>query len=54
MSVRLHRGPELPPRRTWVEPVSAAHFFYAPSGEGALVVEATDRFGRVLAASVPR
>jgi hypothetical protein len=53
LSVRLHQGPELPPRRTWVDPYPTGHLFYAPAVEGNLVVEATDRFGRVLSAAVP-
>jgi hypothetical protein len=28
MSVKLHTGPELPPRRTWVEPTPTGHLFY--------------------------
>jgi hypothetical protein len=52
LSVRLHQGPALPPRRTWVDPYPTGHLFYAPAGEGDLVVEATDRFGRVLSAVV--
>ncbi len=51
LSVELHTGPDLPPRRTWVEPVPTAHLFYAPASRSAdVVVEATDRFGRVYAA----
>jgi hypothetical protein len=52
LSVRLHQGPALPPRRIWVDPYPTGHLFYAPAGEGDLVVEATDRFGRVLSAVV--
>lgn len=48
LSVELHAGPELPPRRAWVDPYPTGHLFYAPAGEGELTVEATDRFGRVL------
>lgn len=49
LSVRLHSGPDLPPRRTWVEPFLVGHLFYAPVGSGAseVRVEARDRFGRV-------
>ena len=49
MSVELHTGPDLPPRRTWVEPVPTDHLFRAAltGGEGVVVVEATDRFGQV-------
>jgi hypothetical protein len=47
LSVELHTGPDLPPGRTWVEPVVTAHLFYAPASlEADVVVEATDRFGR--------
>ena len=53
LSVRLHQGPLLPPRRTWVDPFPTGHLFHAPAGGGDLVVEATDRFGRVLSAAVP-
>ena len=55
LSVRLHRGPDLPPRRKWVEPYATAHLFPLEPSAGAreLVVEATDRFGRVYAAAVP-
>ncbi len=53
LSVELHTGPELPPRRTWVEPMMTDHLFYAPVAEGASVkVEAVDRFGRVYTADV--
>ena len=52
MSVRLHAGPEIPPKHTWVDPVRTRHLFYAPVRPGAKVtVEATDRFGRVHAAA---
>ena len=53
LSIRLHQGPTLPPLRTWVDPYPTAHLFYAPAGQGDLVVEATDRFGRVRSAAVP-
>jgi hypothetical protein len=56
LSVKLHTGPDLPPRRTWVEPVLTRHLFYAPASEAAreVRVEAIDRFGRVYSAAVPR
>ncbi len=56
LSVELHTGPDLPPRRTWVEPYPANHLFYAPVTPDArdLTVEATDRFGRRYVARVPR
>ena len=49
LSRELHAGPDLPPRRTWVDPVPVAHMFYAMPGRGArrVTVEATDRTGRV-------
>ena len=49
LSVELHTGPDLPSRRTWVEPVPVGHLFYATpsSTAGEIRVEATDRFGRV-------
>jgi hypothetical protein len=51
LSVELHEGPELPPRRKWVEPYLTAHLFYAAASRDArrITVEATDRFGRVYA-----
>jgi len=54
LSVELHLGPDLPPRRTWVEPYATGHLFYAPVTTGARSVraEATDRFGRVYATEV--
>ena len=49
LSAELHGGPDLPPRRTWVEPVPTDHLFRAAltGDERVVVVEATDRFGRV-------
>ena len=49
LSVELHTGADLPPRRTWVEPVPTNHLFYAPLSRdgGGVTVEARDRFGRV-------
>ena len=49
LSVELHTGDALPPRRTWVDPRVTSHMFYAPvePGTGSIRVEATDRFGRV-------
>ncbi len=48
LSVALHKGPELPARRTWVEPGRTDHLFYAPVGPEVREVDvrATDRFGR--------
>ncbi len=49
LSVKLHAGPELPPRREWIDPQATAHMFWADMGQatGAVRVEATDRWGRV-------
>jgi hypothetical protein len=49
LSVELHEGPELPPRRKWVEPYPTGHLFYARVSREArrITIEATDRFGRV-------
>lgn len=48
LSVELHAGPSLPPRRTWVDPYVTDHLFYAPVSRDArdIKIEATDRFGR--------
>jgi hypothetical protein len=56
LSEELHRGEDLPPRRTWVDPFPVEHLFYAPVSRraGELRVEATDRFGRVYSAVVGR
>ena len=56
LSAELHTGPDLPPRRNWVEPYPTGHIFYAPASRSAreLRVEATDRFGRVYSVTVPR
>ena len=53
LSERLHRGPRLPERRTWVEPVPTDHLFYAPVSPAAsdVRVEATDRWGNVFSAT---
>ena len=52
LSEELHRGDELPPRRTWVDPYPVGHLFYAPASHQSreIRVEATDRFGRVYSA----
>ncbi len=54
MSEALHRGEELPPRRSWVEPYPVGHLFYAPIQPGTreVRVEATDRFLRTYTAVV--
>jgi hypothetical protein len=56
LSEELHRGDDLPPRRTWVEPYPTGHLFYAPVSLTAreVRVEATDRFGRVYSGSPER
>jgi hypothetical protein len=53
-SEQLHRGPERPERRTWVEPVPTGHLFYAPVSPDTrdVRVEATDRWGTVFSATV--
>ena len=55
LSAELHAGPDLPPRRTWVEPYPTGHLFYAPVTPDTrdVTVEATDRFGRRYAARLP-
>jgi hypothetical protein len=52
LAVQLFDGPAKPSHRTWVQPINVGHLFYAPVSEGAtdVVVEATDRFGRVYTA----
>ncbi len=53
LSVKLHTGPDLPPKRTWVDPIRTRHLFYAPAAEGArITIEATDRFGRTYSAEL--
>lgn len=51
VSLRIHAGDELPPRRPWVDPYPR-YLYYAPVDPGAreVRVEATDRFGRVYTA----
>ncbi len=53
-SVRLHAGPELPPRRPWVNPWQTEHLFFAPvsSGTRRVTVEALDPWGRRYASSL--
>ena len=47
-SVELHTGPELPQRRTWVEPQLNDHiFFFKPESTDNLHIEVKDRFGKV-------
>ena len=48
LSVELHAGDDLPPRRTWVDPRPTHHMFYAPVDPGIreVRVEAVDGFGR--------
>jgi hypothetical protein len=54
LSVELHTGPDLPERRTWVEPLPVGHLFYAPVSPEAseIRIEATDRFGRTYSTRV--
>jgi hypothetical protein len=54
LSVRLHKGPSLPAKHTWVEPYTTDHLFYAPvpAGTRDVTVEARDSFGRVYTAKV--
>jgi hypothetical protein len=51
VSLRIHAGEEMPPRRTWVDPYRR-WLYYAPPSPGAreIRVEATDPFGRVYSA----
>ena len=53
LAVQLHTGPEIPPRRPWVEPYGTGHLFYAPVSQRArdVRVEVTDRFGRSYSAT---
>lgn len=55
LAVAQHSGPEKPPHRPWVDPVPTRHLYYAPVSPdaGAVVVEATDPFGRVFTARKP-
>ncbi|MDX1548346.1 MAG: calcineurin-like phosphoesterase C-terminal domain-containing protein, partial [Rhodothermales bacterium] len=54
LSERLHRGSDLPERRSWVDPVPTDHLFHATPAPAArtLRIEATDRFGRVYTVTV--
>jgi hypothetical protein len=49
LSVELHSGDELPPKRPWVDPQPTGHLFYTPVSETSseIRVEAADPFGRV-------
>jgi hypothetical protein len=51
-AAKLYAGGSLPARHTWVDPYVTDHLFHArPSGPGKkIVVEATDRWGRVATA----
>ncbi len=53
-SVAEHTGPDLPVRRSWVEPYPTAHLYRAsvPSNHGRITVEAADRFGRTYRADL--
>ncbi len=52
VSLRIHPGDRLPPRRTWVDPFPR-YLYYAPVSANArdVRVEATDRFGRTYSAA---
>jgi len=54
LSVKLHAGPDLPPRRPWVEPYVTDHLFYAPvpADARAVRVQVVDRFSRVFDAAL--
>jgi len=54
-AVLEQRGPDLPARRKWVEPVRTAHMFFAPVGPDTreITVEATDPWGRVARETLP-
>lgn len=47
LSIKLHTGPKLPKRRSWVEPQLNDHMFFFTPNEKAktITVEVTDRFG---------
>ena len=47
-SVAEHEGPDLPSRRSWVDPYPTRHLYYAPvpTDHGEIRVEAMDGFGR--------
>ncbi|MBN2432032.1 MAG: calcineurin-like phosphoesterase C-terminal domain-containing protein, partial [Acidobacteria bacterium] len=49
LAAGLYRGEALPARRTWVEPVTTDHMYFARPAADAreIVVEATDPWGRV-------
>lgn len=53
LSVQLHKGPDKPARRTWVEPMPTDHlFFAATAGAKNVRIEARDRFGRLRSAGL--
>lgn len=53
LSIRLHTGPDLPPKHPWAEPLATGHLFHCPVDEanGPIRVEVTDRFGDTWSAS---
>jgi len=55
LSIRLHTGPDLPPKHPWAEPLATDHLFHCTVDEasGPVRVEVTDRFGETTSA-VPR
>lgn len=49
LAVKLHAGPQLPARRTWVDPAPTSHLFYCNPSPTAkeVMVEARDAAGRI-------
>ena len=43
LSMELHTGPDLPPRRTWVEPYVTDHLFSAPEASAVMRRYASSR-----------
>lgn len=56
IALRIFEGDSQPPGKTWIQPVKTNHIFYvAADGHASdLTVEATDRFGNVFFAALPR
>lgn len=56
MAVKLHRGPDLPARRPWVDPIRTNHLFFAAASPTARSwrVEAVDGVGRRYQAELRR
>ncbi len=53
LSIRLHTGPDLPPKHPWAEPLVTGHLFHCPvdQASGPVRVEVIDRFGDTWSAS---